>query len=271
MTKDDVSYLKEIRELIDNYLFLGFSPSKGSPGYDKTVEEMENALKNPEFSKIRRKYNQMKAKAKSIIDNCSVDAVLSMRLPVAAGGGIISSHILDLVTENIMWQKIDKQEIFDIIDEAIGKIQMGSTNKSDDVIKKNIFISHGPETEALKKVEDYIRDLGLNPIIAEKKPTEGRDIDPDVIEKMHKCDAVIILGTGDDAIDTNTKQPRGNVISEIRLAEQKNKNIVYLLEKNAKFPSLHSSKAWETFEQCNMEKAFAKIAREFIAFKIIKT
>jgi len=271
MTKDDVSYLKEIRELIDNYLFLGFSPSKGSPGYDEAVEKMKNELKNPEFAKIRRKYNQMKAKAKSIIDNCGINAVLSMRLPVAAGGGFIDSHILDLVTENIMWQRIEKQEIFDIIDEAIGKIQTGVMNKSDDVIKKNIFISHGPETRALREVEGYIRDLGLNPIIAEKEPTEGRDIDPDVIEKMDKCEAVIILGTGDDDIELNTKQPRGNVISEMRLAEQKNKKIVYLLEKNAKFPSLHGSRAWETFEQGNMEKAFAKIAREFTAFRIIKT
>jgi len=272
MNKDDLHYLEEIRELIDKYLFLGFSPSKGSPGYDRGEKEMEEALKKPEFSEIRKKYNKMKAKAKSIIENCGINAFFVMRLPSAAGGGNISSHILDLVTDNIMWQRVNKQQIFDIIDEAIGHIQMGVTDKSDnDVLKKNIFISHGPETKALKKVADYIRDLGLNPVIAEKEPTEGRDIDPDVKEKMDKCEAVIILGTGDDPIDTDAKQPRGNVISEMRLAEDKRKRIVYLLEKNAMFPSLHRSKGWEAFEQDNMEKAFAKIAREFIAFKLIKT
>jgi len=272
MKTAECSYLEEVRGVIDKYLFLGYAPSTGTPGHDKSVQEMEDALKKPEFAAIRRKYNQMKSKAKEIIDRCGINAVWNMRLPVAAGGGSINSHILDLVTDNVMWQRIDKQKIFDIIDEAIGQIEMGVTKINDLESKsKNVFISHGPETKALKKLEDFIRDLGLNPIIAEKEPTEGRDIDPDVIGKMEKCEVVVILGTADDPIGKNIKQPRGNVISEMRLADQKSKNIIYLLEQNAKFPSLHDSKIWETFEQDNMEKAFAKIVREFLAFRVINT
>ena len=153
MKNDELSYLEEVRDVIDKYLFLGYAPSTGTPGHDKSVQEMEDALKKPEFAAIRRKYNQMKSKAKVIIDRCGINAVLVMGLPVAAGGGSISSHILDLVTDNVMWQRLDKQKIFDIIDETIGQIEMGVTKINDlESRSKNVFISHGPETKALKKL-----------------------------------------------------------------------------------------------------------------------
>lgn len=270
MNQNDLEFLESFRNIVDEYLFLGYAPSAGTPGHDEGVDIMETKLKEPAFAEIRKKYSQMKARAKTIVNEYNISASMTMRFPAAAGGGYANSHIFDLVTNNTMWQRIEKQQIFDIIDEAIGKIKLGGARADGYKNKKiSIFISHGPESAALKKLEDFIRDFGLNPIIAEKEPTKGRDIDPDAIEKMEQCEVVIIIATGDDILKDNTRQPRGNVISEMRLAEQKKKKIIYLLEKNTKFPSLHASKAWEGFEQDNMEKAFAKIVRELVAFKII--
>jgi len=141
--------------------------------------------------------------------------------------------------------------------------------------EKRVFISHGNETEALNKVERFLRGLGIKPIIVKREPSSGKALDDLIEEQMSSCEAVIILATKDDKVKSKKGeeyfQSRPNVIHEIGLAQEKvGEKIIYLKEKSCDFPSNIRSKVWESFTQDNMEGAFLKIAKELKAFGIIQ-
>jgi len=132
-----------------------------------------------------------------------------------------------------------------------------------------IFISHGTQTQALEKVERFVRALGLEPIIVVRTASEGMAVDDLVDTRMDECDGAIILATADDEIDDRW-QPRPNVIHEIGLAQEKYENrVIYLKESGCEFPSNIRPKVWESFSQENMEAAFEKISKELHAFGFI--
>ena len=140
--------------------------------------------------------------------------------------------------------------------------------------EKRVFISHGTETKALIKLERFLRDLGITPVIVKNEPSLGKSVDDLVEEQMSSCGAVIILATKDDKVmNQEVKeyyQPRPNVIHEIGLAQEKvREQIIYLKEEGCDFPSNISPKIWENFTQENMENAFSKVVKEVRAFGII--
>ena len=80
----------------------------------------------------------------------------------------------------------------------------------------NIFISHGKESEALNLLNNFIRAIGLIPVIVIEQPSQGMSLDDKVIGYMRRCAAAIILATGDDKVEGSEHfQPRQNVIHEI--------------------------------------------------------
>ena len=114
------------------------------------------------------------------------------------------------------------------------------------------FISHGHGEGALTKLERFVRELSIEPIIAKYQPNEDRTVDDKVLECLKMADFVIVLATGDDEIktkDENVKKikedkktktfhPRQNIIHEIGLAQTTHPGkIIYLLEGKAEFPS----------------------------------
>lgn len=134
------------------------------------------------------------------------------------------------------------------------------------------FIAHGGDTQALAKIEEFLRALGVNPIVAEKQPSQGRSVDRNVEWCLDKCDCAVILATKGD-VDGHTGEflPRANVSVEIgRCQERFPDKTIYLLEQETRFPSNISEKVWERFTQDNMERAFLKIARELVAFGLIQ-
>lgn len=141
---------------------------------------------------------------------------------------------------------------------------------------KRIFISHGKDSKALRKLERFLRGLGLIPIIVKDEPSRGRAVDDLVEEQMANCISAIILATKDDKVSDRGRkgryfQPRPNVIHEIGLAQEKLKeNVIYLKEIGCNFPSNINPKVWENFTQDNMEDAFLKITKELRAFGIIQ-
>jgi|GEM_PF-3287138 len=135
--------------------------------------------------------------------------------------------------------------------------------------EKSIFISHGKHSDALDKIERFIRSSGFNPIIVKREASEGKAVDDLVEEKMDQCLCAIVLATCDDKVE-DYYQPRPNVVHEIGLAQEKLKNkVIYLKEEGCKFSSNIGPKIWEDFTQENMEKAFEKINKELRAFKLI--
>jgi hypothetical protein len=129
-----------------------------------------------------------------------------------------------------------------------------------------VFVSHGTQTPALTKVEQYLRSLRANPIVVVRGPSEGLAVDDLIQKRLDEADCAIILATADEAVG-GRHQPRPNVLHEIGLAQQKfPSKIIYLKEAGCDFPSNVQPKVWENFTQENMESAFEKIAKELRAF-----
>ena len=137
-----------------------------------------------------------------------------------------------------------------------GKPEMHQT-----MITPKVLIAHGGETIALSKVKTFISALGANPLVAEEEPSEGRSVNGQVEWCLNNADCAIILGTCDDKnLKDGKLYPRPNVCIEIGRVEEKFPNrVIYLLEKDASFPSNISEKVYEQFTQTNMEKALLKI------------
>ncbi len=171
----------------------------------------------------------------------------------------------------------------DVTNVAMGKLQddirRGRRDKQGNLIERpfkvvteppKAFISHGKESVALNKVEDFLHALGVEPLIVKRQPSLDRTIDDKVNHYLNEADFVVILATGDDEIEGKL-HPRQNVIHEIGLAQKTHPGkIIYLLEENTEFPSNIRPKVWEIFNQENMGDAFLHIALELREFGIAK-
>lgn len=130
------------------------------------------------------------------------------------------------------------------------------------------FISHGRGEGALIKLEKFVRELGVIPIIVKNQPNADRTVDDKVNDCLKEVDFVIIFATGDDEIKTKDKEkrifhPRQNVIHEIGLAQKTHPGkIIYLLEGKATFPSNINPKVYYKFERNSIDDAFTGIVRE---------
>lgn len=132
------------------------------------------------------------------------------------------------------------------------------------------FISHGKESIALPKIERFLRELGIEPLIVKEQASLDKTVDGKVNHYLEQADCVLILATGDDEIDGKL-HPRQNVIHEVGLAQKTHGGrIVYLLEKGAEFPSNIGPKVWESFDQRNLENVFLRIVIELKAVGILR-
>jgi predicted nucleotide-binding protein len=136
-----------------------------------------------------------------------------------------------------------------------------------------VFISHGKGGDALEKLEKFILELGITPIVVKDQPNLDRTVDKKVEDCLGEADFVIIVATGDDELKSNPdiKQPRQNVIHEIGLAQQTHPGkIIYLLEKGTEFPSNIKPKVYESFARQSMDGAFIAIVRELRELGFLK-
>jgi len=133
------------------------------------------------------------------------------------------------------------------------------------------FISHGKESVALNKLEEFLSALGIEPLVVKEQPSLDKTLDDKVNYYLSQADFVIILATGDDKVEGKL-QPRQNVIHEVGLAQNTHAGkIIYLLEEGIEFPSNIRPKVYEPFKQRNMMNAFLYIAKELRAYGMLKT
>ncbi len=135
----------------------------------------------------------------------------------------------------------------------------------------HVFISHGRPSLALDRLKDFIRALGLVPVVVAEQASQGMSLDSKVVTYLKPCAAAIILATGDDSIEGSVKsQPRQNVIHEVGLAQQLLADrLIYLLEEDTEFPSNIAPKVYERFTDGNLTLAFIAIARDLRAFGVL--
>lgn len=138
-------------------------------------------------------------------------------------------------------------------------------------VRPNIFVSHGKPSAALDHLVEFLRTLGLNPIVVEDQPSMGMSVDNKVEVYLAVSEAAIILATGDDKVEGEAAlRPRQNVIHEIGLCQKALRNkIVYLLEEGTEFPSNVRPKVYERFSKENMTRAFKAVVRELRAWNIL--
>lgn len=168
----------------------------------------------------------------------------------------------------------------DVTNEAIGRTEAedGSwralPNKSEGknkLTEANVkaFISHGKDSLALSKIEKFLHDLGVEPLIVRDRPSLGKTVSEKVDYYLDQADCAIILATADDNIDGKLC-PRQNITHEIGLAQKTFQGkIIYLLEQGTEFPSNISPRVWESFRQDNLENVFSRIIKELKAFGLV--
>lgn len=140
-------------------------------------------------------------------------------------------------------------------------------------VSPKTFIAHGPKLKPLEKLCRFLIALGVQPLVIEEEPSEGRSPDQQVEIYLEQADCAIVFGTADDEeLKDGKLYPRRNVCIEIgRFQERFPSRIIYLLEEGASLPSNVSDKIYERFTQESMEEAFVKVVRELKAFGLLKT
>jgi len=136
------------------------------------------------------------------------------------------------------------------------------------------FIAHGGKSAALSKLHSFLEALGVEPLVVEIRPSEGRLTEEQVDEYMKQADCAIILATYGHIEDVKTrrKHPRLNVVDELgRCRKVFPDRTILLLEKGVDLPSNISGIVYGHFTKQNMENAFIKVARELRAFGLIKS
>lgn len=175
----------------------------------------------------------------------------------------------------------------DITTVAIGKleveIRMGKRDvKTGELIDKSgistseppkAFIAHGGKSGVLDKLCEFIIALGIAPLIVELMPTKGMSVDEKVKTYMGEADCGIVLATKGGIIDTKSQKqhPRLNVIDELeRLRAAFTDKTILLVEKGVDLPSNLTGLTYEPFARQSMDRAFIAIARELVAYGILK-
>lgn len=166
----------------------------------------------------------------------------------------------------------------DATNEAIGRlkadIEMNVRDKQGNVIGEphridteppKAFIAHKGETGALQKLKDFLDAIGVQYLIAEVKPSDGRSVEGQVTWTYGQADFAIILATKGGVIDKKTRVPYMgmNVADELGRARVVFKNrIILLLEQGVEPHTNISEIVHERFVPQSMDKAFIKIAKE---------
>lgn len=125
--EEDSKFMEKFRDIIDQYLFLGFAPAENSAFSSEGREDMHKALKDPEFQKLRRTISEMKPRIHQLFEECGVNSVYYEFSPL--NGSVSTFRVVDLITENCTFYKLDKTFFFDKIDEAIGVLKLNPPKK----------------------------------------------------------------------------------------------------------------------------------------------
>jgi predicted nucleotide-binding protein len=134
-----------------------------------------------------------------------------------------------------------------------------------------IFIAHGPESSPLGLLVDFLSACGCDPIVVEKRPSQGRSVNENVEYYLDRSDCAVVLATGDE-LSGDRVLARPNVYIEIgRFQERFQDKVIYLVEENLSLPSNIAEKVYERFTQDNLTAAFIKVVNELRAFRLLSS
>ncbi len=125
------------------------------------------------------------------------------------------------------------------------------------------FVSHGGRKPALIPIEQFLRAIGVDPVVVEPRASEGRELNENVDHYRNACDFGIVMWTRDYTDGEDNWLPSGNVIMETgQLRERFTNRVIYLREEGVKLPSMPATLVYESFREDNIGPAFQKIVTE---------
>ena len=125
------------------------------------------------------------------------------------------------------------------------------------------FISHGGDKTSLTLVQDFLRALGVEPIVVEKRASEGRELHENVDTYRKQSDFAVVLWTRDIEDSQGGWLPSGSVEIEVgELRSQFAGRVIYLREEGVNLPAMASTLVYEPFSEDNMGPAYMKIVTE---------
>lgn len=129
---------------------------------------------------------------------------------------------------------------------------------------ESIFISHGRSKEWYK-IQSYVeKDLNYSTIELAQQPNLGRSVLQKLNEEANKCNAAIILMTGEDLLENDEVRARENVLHEIGFFQGKLglDKVVLLLEEGVNIPSNIHGLVYIPFPKDTAEAALGALTRE---------
>ncbi len=124
-----------------------------------------------------------------------------------------------------------------------------------------IFVSHGSNHTARDELADFLRELGLYPVISEKEPSQSRDPGQKVRKLIASSVGAVVLATQDEETSEGWK-PRQNVIHEIALLEERLlRKFVVLKEEGTVLPS-NVNVTYIPFSQGQVTGSYTGLLRE---------
>ena len=135
-------------------------------------------------------------------------------------------------------------------------------------VRPRVFVSHSGESIALHRLLQFLRDLGIEPVVAEWVPFKGQLVPEHVRQTMDSCVSAIVFATADPAVE-RAQPGRGVLIETGILQERFSERVVYLVEEGTKFGPMADNFACEPFTEDNLERAFSRVVIELKALGLI--
>jgi ribosomal protein S21 len=131
--KNDIEFLMEFRNKIDQYLFLGYAPPEDESASEFNAEALERwheASGKQGFQSLSRTLNEMIPRAKNLLIECNVNPIAEQLPAPAVGGSVLRFNALDLIMYNNSEFRIPKLIILAAIDRAIGILKEKKSRKT---------------------------------------------------------------------------------------------------------------------------------------------
>lgn len=140
---------------------------------------------------------------------------------------------------------------------------------SDVVQKRQFFVAHGSDREALAQLQAMLKDLGIPYVVAIDEPHAGRPIPQKVADLMRESSGGLFIFSGDEQV-TNPdgiveKRPRMNVVFELGAASLLyGKRIVIFKERDVVFPSDFRDIGYIEYERGQLANSSLQLLKELI-------
>ena len=193
--------LESFRKKVDQYLFLGYAPPVSPEAHEYDQEallKMNIELQKKPFQELRRTISEMTPSVKRVLTEFNLSPIVLDYPPPTIGGPVMKFHLLDLVTENNAEFQIRKSKIFDIIDQAIGKLKYGRPQELEarkPTKGRYVFISHSSkDSTVVSAINQALQDMPVKPYFVEDKPG-GVPPTKEIAQAVEDAEALFVFFT----------------------------------------------------------------------------